>query len=303
MRWPVSVALLASLLTLTACGMAEGERAQPAGFLEPAPAIESIDEPAPDWPPAEREEQGASSFVALDQETETRLLCRGAEPDECKPTSEELAAFRQKVQEQYEGMRPADGAKPRAIARLMSDDERTRSTARFIAWRAASDELCMQVELGDPGESHSGAFGPFGPCVPWWPCSQICLDRISNTVGNGVISVLGGTVPAEGDELRVVFLDGTTSRYPLSGPLVPGFDDARVFMLDLGDRLHQRLELLEDGKVRASLDVPRREIESQLCFRRFPARSSNPTETVPPDPNPELAACLRNATRKDGGDG
>lgn len=299
MRWLVSVALLTSLLTLTACGMGEDERAQPAGSLEPAPPIESIDEPAPDWPPADREEQGVASIVVLDQETETRLMCPGVEPDECKPTSEELAAFRQKVQEQHVSMRPADGTKPRAIARLMSAEEGTRSTATFIAWRSANDKLCMQVELGDAGKSQPGAFGPYGPCVPWWPCGQICLERISNTAGPGedVVSVLGGTVPAEGNELRVVFLGGTSSRYPLRGPLVPGFDDARVFLLDLGERLVQRLELLEDGKLRASLDVPRQEIESQLCLRRFPAM-----KTVPQEANPELVACLRNA-RKDEGNG
>jgi hypothetical protein len=299
MRWLGTAALLSSLVALSACGMAEEERSQPAGTLEPAPPIEAIDEPAPHWPPVAPDEEGWSTgyLAIMSQETQNELLCP-EDPDECKPTAEQVAALHKKAEQQYEDMRPAEGTKPRAIARLASTERPTR----LIAWRTVNGELCMQVEVGNA--ETSGTYGPFGPCAPFEPCDRMCLNRMSMAVGDGqdIVSLLGGSVAANGDELRVVFEGGTSARYPLTGPLVPGFDDTRVFLLDLGERLYQRLELLDDDEVIASTDIPRREIEAQKCFQRFPLRSPPPTETAPRDPNPELEACLR-ATPKDEGNG
>ena len=86
---------------------------------------------------------------------------------------------------------------------------------------------------------------------------------------------------------------GRVITYTLSGPLVPGFPDYRVFMLDLGRGLYERLELLHGDKVIAEEKKSPGEIESMRCFERFPVEempsSSSEIERSP------LNQCLRKA--------
>jgi hypothetical protein len=60
--------------------------------------------------------------------------------------------------------------------------------------------------------------------------------------------LLSGVVASEADRLRMTLDDGRVVEYGLTGPIVPGFPEYRVFMLDLGSDLDQRLELVRDDK-------------------------------------------------------
>jgi hypothetical protein len=178
---------------------------------------------------------------------------------------------------------------PRVIARLpMARSGR----AALIAWRARNRRLCTSIVYRFPdtrATGSGGGAGPFGPCESRTPCSEICLARAADSRRS--TGVLGGTVSAAGDQLRIVFLDGKRARYPLRGPLVSGFREYRAFLLDLGGRFYERLDLIADGERQASVDVAREEIETDRCYRRF-----RPT-------NPALWGCVRNAAKEDESDG
>jgi hypothetical protein len=282
MRWLGSVALLSALLLLTACSALSNERSQPADSQEPAPPIESMNEVVPVPPDVE----GESGKIVFDQSYEEQLLCPYADPEDCKPAPELVEALRRQLQKEHEGMNPAEGEEQRAIARLPLTQD--GGAATLIAWRARNGRLCTKVEYRYPDRHEfgiGGGYGPFGPCEPRISCGQICVQRVIRF--SRATAVAAGTVSSSGDQLRIVFLDGKGARYPLRGPVVPGFPERRVFMVDLGQRLYQRLELLVDDETRASVDILREEIEAQLCHRRFP------------HPNPELQACLRNASQED----
>lgn len=161
----------------------------------------------------------------------------------------------------------------RAIARLPL---RRGGRAALLAWTARNGRLCTNIVYRYPdtrATGSGGGSGPFGPCEPWTTCGQICLARAADIAQS--TAVLGGTVSASADQLRIVFLDGESARYPLRGPIVSRFPDRRAFLLDLGGRMYERLELLVDGEPKASVDVPGGEIETQLCYRQF--RPTDPT--------------------------
>lgn len=222
-----------------------------------------------------------------DQASEMQLLCPGAEPGDCKPSRERVTARLRQLQEEYLGMTPA--GKPRVVARLPM---RRRGRAALIAWPARNGRLCTEIVYRYPDTrvtGSGGGYGPFGPCEPRTTCGQICLARATDV--SQTSAVVGGTVSSSADQLRIVFLDGEGARYPLRGPVVAGFPDHRVFLLDLGPRPYERLELLVDGEPRASVDIPREEIERERCLRRFGVS------------NPELQSCLRTASRVGESDG
>lgn len=280
MRWLGLAALLSASLLLTGCSPLSDERTQPPDAQEPAPPIESMNEIVP-VPPGANEGGGQ---IVFDQSYELELLCPDVEPEDCKPSRERVEELQRQLRKEHEGMKPA-GDEQRAIARLPSTQD---GEATLIAWRARNGRLCTEIVYRYPDRTEfgiGGGYGPFGPCEPRMTCDQICVRRVIRF--STATGVAGGTVSSRGDQLRIVFLDGKRARYPLSGPVVPGFPDHRVFMVDLAQRLYKRLELIADGKVTASVDVPREETEAQLCHRRFPL------------PNPELQACLREASRKD----
>ena len=290
----VSVALLAS-----GCGSAETRRAQPAEQLAPAPPIEAIDEPAPDTgvfnePELRRQAPGV------------HVICFGddapPDPSDCKLTPELKAQGEKAEREFREATEPADGVKPRAIARLALEQRGPSTKATLVAWRARSGKLCTLLEVSD--EKGGGGGGPGGPCVPERRnCGEICLEQSAEGDGPELVYLLAGTVSAAADELGIELIDGRTVRYPLVGPRVPEFPNVRVFMLDLGSRPHRRLELRAGERVLDEVEVPQREIDAQLCFREHPMRfPDNPTEQEMKDPNPALAECLRKTYPEDGND-
>lgn len=180
----------------------------------------------------------------------------------CEPTPEEAREFQETIQEHRESVKPAPGVAPRAIARLRLDRP-GGATALLIAWRAQSGKLCLANEIREP--DGGGGSGPTGPCTVDHPtCSDLCLNQSGGAIGRELAFEMSGVVAAHADELRIVFEDGKAARYPLVGPLVPAFPDSRVFMLDLGQNLYEKIELLAGDKVMASETVPRWE----LCLRK-----------------------------------
>ncbi len=83
--------------------------------------------------------------------------------------------------------------------------------------------------------------------------------------------------------------DGQVVTYELSGPLVPGFREYRVFMLDLGRDLSTRLELLHGTKVIAEEKQPRDVIEACAAWRSIRSTCSRNPEEVAKSP---LAECM-----------
>ena len=86
--------------------------------------------------------------------------------------------------------------------------------------------------------------------------------------------------------------DGRVVTYELSGPLVPGFREYRILMLDLGRDLSTRLELLHGTKVIAEEKQPRDVIRSMRCLEEYPLDMPRNPEEVAKSP---LAQCMEKA--------
>ena len=261
--------VLSAVLALSACGSSKGS--QPAGEQPPtaaSPAIETIDEPAPEagfkMPPAD---VGLSSTY----------LCVGRVGDEgkttqedCKPTPEEAKKFRRMMGEFEQAVKPAKGTEQRAIARLRLTARGPNVRARLVAWRSQSDKLCIESEVGVEDESIGSWDGPSGPCVPESRCNKICLGLSASGSGSAQRYLLSGVVASEADTLRMTLDDGRVVDYGLTGPIVPGFPEYRVFMLDLGRDLDQRFELRRDDKTIAEEKRSPVEIRMMRCDEDYP---------------------------------
>jgi hypothetical protein len=77
-------------------------------------------------------------------------------------------------------------------------------------------------------------------------------------------------VASDADTLRMTLDDGRVVDYGLTGPIVPRFSEYRVFMLDLGRDLDQRVELLRDDKGIAEEKRSPIEIKMMRCNEDFP---------------------------------
>jgi hypothetical protein len=173
------------------------------------------------------------------------------------------------MEEEFEqATQPAKGTEPRAIARLPLTARGPTARARLIAWRNQSDKLCIETEVED--DSSGSSDGPSGPCVPEYRCKQICLGLSGDGLGSNKRYLLSGIVASEADTLRTTLDDGRVVDYRLAGPIVPGFDEYRVFILDLGRDLDQRLELRRDDKTIAEEKRSPVEIRMMRCDEDFP---------------------------------
>jgi hypothetical protein len=235
-----AVLILSSVLALSACGSsksAEPTSTQPA---QAPPAIEAMDEPASvgfEMPPDDA--ASSSTYICLGDEGETT-------PEDCKPTPDQAEKFRRMAEEFEQAVKPAKETEPRAIAQLRLPAGGPSARARLIAWRNQSDKLCIETEVEE--ETGGSSDGPSGPCVPESPCEKICLGLSGSGSGSASRYLLSGVVASEADRLRMTLDDGRVVEYGLTGPIVPGFPEYRVFMLDLGSDLDQRLELVRDDK-------------------------------------------------------
>ena len=262
-------------------GLAAG-RGKPAG--DGSPAIEAIDEPASiglEMPPDDA--ASSSAYMCLGDEEETA-------PEDCKPTPDEAEKFR-RIEEEFErAVKPAKGTEPRAIARLRLPARAPTARTRLVAWRNQSDKLCIETEEED--ENGGSSDGPSGPCVPDSPCKQICLGLSGSGSGSASRYLLSGVVTSEADTLRMTLDGGRVVDYGLTGPIVPGFPEYRVFMLDLGRDLDEQLELLRDDQTIAEEKRSPIEIKMMRCNEDFPPVL--PSQSAQ-DPSSPLDECLKKA--------
>jgi hypothetical protein len=239
---------------LAGCGAgAAEERASSDGGRRAAPPIQEIDEDAA----AEVEDL----FAELEQLKPVRGACI-QEDAECGPQD----AIAQDYQAWVASRRPAPGSRPRAIARL--------GEVRLVVWRNDSDALCaLPVARDDAG---GALIRSPGPLCETDECADLCA-----ALGAG--STLFALLASRGDELRVTFVDGEQRTYPLTGPLVPGAEDRRVFLLALPDeRFWHRLELLRAGATIAEAAGPAETVDPG--FGEKPPPGVVPTDTPPVPP-------------------
>jgi hypothetical protein len=278
-----AVLILCSVLALSACG-SSSKSSQPADTqqVEKAPpAIEVIDEPADvaDFVSLLEDPDATSVYWCLDQkQTNAR--------EDCQPTPDQAEKLRRQEEAHLRALQPAKGVEPRAIARLRLPARGPKSYARLVAWRNESDKLCVQTEVQHQGN------GPDGPCIPGDPCGLLCLDISESGEGNDTLYLVGGVVDSKADELRMTLEDGRVVPYGLTGPLVPGFPRYRVFMLDLGRELYQRLELRLSDKVLAEETLSPDEIRLLRCTEVFPPVQPSQARRSP------VEECLQRAAPK-----
>jgi hypothetical protein len=235
------VLILFSVLALSACG-SSSKSSQPATQPQPKapPGIESIDEAA-----------------AVPVLTQTQF-CQGSD-ERCQPSPDEAEKL-------IHAMEPAKGATARAIAQLQLSARGPNARARLIAWKSRSGDLCLETEVQD-GEGGS-LLHTSGPCART-DCKKLCVSVFGAGTSEAA-QLLSGVVDSKADELRVTYDDGRLVPYGLTGPLVPGFPGYRVFMLDLGRSLYERLELRLSDKNLAEETLSRAQIQALRCSDEFP---------------------------------
>ena len=281
--------LICSALALSACGSARS--VQPADNAQvaplPPPPIEAIDQPADTWWMDEPDDGATASTFICEQEDSKTTKNKG-----CNPTPEMKEEMRRQAEEIKRATTPAKDYEPRAIARLRLVQRGPNARLRLIAWKSQSGELCLADDETD--EQGGGGGGPFGPCVPGGHCGDICLTLSGSGTGTDWLNTTAGVFPARADLLRITFDGGRVASYKLNGPLVPGFHDYRVFMLDLGRGIETRLELFEGKKVIAEEKRSRAEIMAMRCSQKYPVdampRSREEAEKSP------LALCFEKAS-------
>jgi hypothetical protein len=256
-----AVLILCSVLVLSACGSSKSSRPAAEPRSTTPAAIEAIDEPPSvglEMPPDDAGSR--STDLCLGDEGETT-------PEDCKLTPDQAEKFRRMEEEFEQAVKPAKGTEPRAIAQLRLPARGPSARARLITWRNQSDKLCIETEVED--ESGGSSDGSSGPCVPESPCKKICLGLSGSRSVSASRYLLSGVVASVADTLRMTLDDGRVVDYGLTGPIVPGFPEYRVFMLDLGRDLDQRVELLRDDKRIAEEKRSPIEIKMMRCDEHF----------------------------------
>lgn len=280
MRFAPGLVLL-SCLVATSCGAASSREAAEDTVAVHAPPIEAINEPATDevdylWSKPDDSGTGHTSDAQATVRIGTSWsLCFDDEPDEeadepCEPSPEDIEKLRRSNEEFEQAIRPGKGSEARRIARLRLTSRRPKSQVFLIAWRNRGDKLCLADSEEDEEGGGSGG-GVSGPCVPESHCGDICLSLSGTGSGQQSLYTTSGVVASKADALRITFDDGQVVTYELTGPLVPGFPEYRVFMLDLGRGIEARLELLQKDGVIAEENRSRAEVEAMRCSEKtFP---------------------------------
>lgn len=282
--------LFCSVLALSACGSAgSGQPADNAAPLPPPP-VEAIDEPADtSWMDEPDDGATATTYICAQEDSKT------TKDAGCNPTPEMKEELRRQAEEIKRATTPAKDSEPRAIARLRLEQRGPSSRMRLIAWKSGTGKLCLADDETD-AEGGGAAGGPFGPCMPGEPCGDICLTFSGSDTGTAWLNTTAGVFPARADLLRITFDGGRVATYRLDGPLVPGFREYRVFMLDLGRGIETRLELLEGDKVIGEDKRSRAEIIAMRCSQKYPVddmpRTPGEAEKSP------LAQCFEKARSK-----
>jgi len=287
------------VLALSACGTATSEHS--AGDSQttslPSPSIEAIDQPSESWSGLEVDPDVATAKTSWSMCFDDEGPTSGGECDssatvcigDCD-SPETVEKLQRREEELRRAVTPAKGSEARAIARLRLPDREPSSRALLIAWRSQAGALCLASEE-ESADGGSGS-GPHGPCVPEPHCTKICLDLSGSGTGGNTRYVLVGVVASEGNSLRMTLDDGRVVTYELSGPLVPGFRDYRVFMLDLGRDFYTHVKLLKGTKVIAEEKQPRVVIKSMRCSEKYPVDMPRTPEEAEKSP---LAQCFEKA--------
>ena len=291
MSAPKALLLLCCVLGLSACGSSQSTQPADTQQAQASPAIEAIDEPAPEagWTPPPADPATASIHVhwclRFDESKTDRT-------DDCTPTPDEVEKSIQMEQMFEQAVQPAKGTEPRAIAQLRLPARGPRARVRLAAWGTQSNKLCVETDEQDEGDSGGG--GPSGPCVPGTRCENLCLDLSGSSGSKGVyVYLLSGVVASQADDLRITLDDGREEDFALTGPVVPGFPKYRVFMLDLGRDLYRRLELRHDDKVIAEETQSPSEIRMTRCGEVDP-----PVHPSQSKATREFDQCVRRAAPK-----
>jgi len=295
---------LAAVFVLAGCGTASQRAGSGAPVVPdaPAPPIEAADEAPPEdatffleMDSGQADSSSGDSATAVGINEYCAVIwsdAAGGDRQDCGPPTPEQEAQARAEERQYEqAIRPAPDSPPRVVARL--------ATTVFIAWRNLAGALCWETYADD-----GGAVGPGGPCRPSpgeADCAAICLQPDDEGTGDGSVHayVLGGTVAAGAEALRVTQAGGATATYPLVGPTVRG-SDARVFMLELGAHDWRKLELVRGGAVAATQTMPSFEAASEDCGDKIgpmPVPADGADEQAGMDAlraySDELSACVR----------
>jgi hypothetical protein len=296
--------VICGVFALSACGSATSEPSadKPQAASLPSPSIEAIDEPSKSWPGLEVDpdvatvktswsmcfdDEGTTSGGDCDSSATVCLDDEGTTSGGDCHSPETMEKLQRREEEFQRAVTPATGSEARAIARLRLPDREPSSRALLIAWRSQAGALCLASEEESADGGSVG--GPHGPCVPEPHCTKICLELSGSGTGGNTRYVLVGVVAFEGDSLRMTLDDGRVVTYELSGPLVPGFGEYRVFMLDLGRDLSTRLELLKGTKVIAEQKQPDYAIRGMRCSEKYPVGMPRSNEEAQKS---ELAQCF-----------
>ena len=230
----------------------------------PAPPIVPVDEP----PPAEVERVLQEEFAppsassGVDYMQTTFTWGNGGTTTTSAPTPAQVAEGRAELDAQRRALEPAPDSTPRVVARLPLADG---GDALFVVWHNRDGRLCTYTNVT---HASGGGGGMGGLCAEsqGTECAQICLA----SDGSGAVSaddwVVSGTVVADADALDVTTADGSTTEYPLAGPVLDG--DRRVFMLDLGSQDWRKLALVRGGGVVAETTMPAASVASEDCERK-----------------------------------
>lgn len=269
MRWAGVGGLTVAVAVVSAWGSLETRQAATTDELRPAPPIETIDEPASSrfFFPPEFFEDGKPVKAQVCRFVAERSGNPDSESENCEPTPEQLLAFRRANWEDRPELVPSDPSDLRSIARLPLHERGLKDLAILTIWRSTAGKLCIDTDVVDAEGLQGGR--AFGPCLIGSRCTRVCLDRSGHYDYETPPWLLSGVVSAEAETLRIVFADGRAARYPLTGPTVPGFPDRRVFMVDLGNRSHRRVELLIAGRAVAHRDEWPRQIAIDDCVLTY----------------------------------
>ena len=261
MSLPRAVPILLGVLALSGCGSSKSAETTTETQAATPPAVRAVDEPATLPPP------GSTPAMCPDK------------PVPCEPTPADAEKVQQAVKE---------GSAPRAIAELRLPARGPDARARLIAWRNRSGRLCLETQA----DAVSSA--PFGPCLPGTPCQKICVRLLQTKTESGALYLLGGVVASKNDRLQLRMEDGRVETFGLAGPVVPGFPGYRIFMLDLGQDLYRRLELLAHDRVVAEETLTPTEIRSLRCNESPPVLPSQGSQGQ----RSPLHACIQRAAPK-----
>lgn len=277
---------LAAVFVLAGCGAGTDGSGRPAASTVPAaaaPPVVPLDEAPP--PDVQRSIDELSKPLPPGSSfgVDSVIFTWGPGGTSTTQSSQRTADALAKIDAERAATAPAPGSPPRAVARLPLADG---GDALFVTWHNRAGALCSTTWI-----SHANGGGGGSGCddasLP--SCTAICLESSGGGPDESdMVRLLSGTVAADADTIDVTTADGTTTAYPLTGPLVDG--DRRVFMLELGSQDWRTLVLLRGGDAVDRTAMPKGEVAVDECDASVPSPpAATPGSTAYTD---AMNACL-----------